>query len=77
MKVNSSIFQVLVLSAKGGEQYTQEFRLSQDIVNKPADHVKLVGLQIVHKPTFSVHIKELSMKCVRSTNMALLVNQTI
>ena len=69
MKANPAKFQGIVMSPSRNNQVDLEFLLSDGTIIKPSDQVKLLGVNIDNKLNFSYHIKDLSAKCAKQTNV--------
>ena len=69
MKVNPSKFQGIIFKPNQRNDDISEFRLSDGTLITPSNNVKLLGMSLDNKLTFSIHIKNLLCKCTRQLNV--------
>ena len=71
MKVNPNKFQGIVFCPKNkrNELANFEFCLTDNVTIKPSKCVKLLGMLLDNSLNFSTHIKSLSSKCAKQTNV--------
>ena len=69
MRVNPAKFQAIVLDPRYNGDVNLDFKLADGTIIQASNHVKLLGVKIDKNLNFSSHIKDLTAKCARQTNV--------